>query len=82
MQLYDIHAKLYEGLPEGTIIHICEPGPEDARIVSDNLAEVAQALGLSGEELEAAQEGDHWRIDRMLSFRFQMLIAEYGVEEP
>lgn len=82
MQLYDLHAKLYEGLPEGTVINVCELSNDDARIVSTNLVEVARALGHTGEYLEAAQEGDAWYINNALKARFQALIAEHGVEEP
>jgi hypothetical protein len=82
MQLYDLHAMLYGGLPEGTIINVCELSDDDARLVSSNIVKVAQALGHTGEKLEAAQEGDVWYINADLSGRFQALIAEYGVEQP
>jgi hypothetical protein len=82
MKLYDIHAKLYEGMPEGTIINICDLSDNDARLVSDNAGAVARALGHTGEQLEAAQSGDAWYIDADLTRRFQSLIAEHGVEQP
>jgi hypothetical protein len=81
MQLYDLHAKLYEGMPEGTIINVCELSNDDARLVSANLTEVAQVLGHTGEKMEAAQEGDTWHINADLTSRFQALIAGHGVEE-
>ncbi len=82
MQLYDIHAKLYDGLPDGAIINVCELSTDDARIVSDNLVEVARALGHTELALEAAINGDAYYIDRELSARFRALIAEHGVEQP
>lgn len=82
MHLYDIHARLYAGLPEGTIINICELSDDDARLVSDNAVQVAQALGHTGDKLTAAQEGDTWHIDAELTRRFRAMIAEFGVEQP
>lgn len=81
MQLYDLHAKLYDGLPDGTIINICELSSDDARLVSDNAEAVARALGHEGDKLEAAQEGDTWYINADLTHRFQALIVEYGVDD-
>ena len=82
MQLYDLHALLYNDLPEGTIINVCELSTDDARLVSANLIEVARALGHTELALEAANDGDAYFIDRELSARFRALIAEYGVETP
>lgn len=81
MQLQELHAKLYDGMPGGTIINICELSTDDARLVSANVVEVAQALGHTGEYLEAAQEGDLWYVNSALTSRFQALITEYGIEE-
>lgn len=81
MQLHDIHSKLYEEMPEGTIINVCERSTDDARLVSDNTVEVAVALGHDGEKLEAAQEGDTHHIDIELTRRFQALLTKYGAEE-
>lgn len=81
MQIYDLHAKLYDGMPEGTVIYVAETSGDDARLMSDNTAEVAQALGHTGEELEAAQEGDTWYINAELTARFQALIAEHGIDD-
>lgn len=80
MQLHELHAKLYNGMPEGTVINICELAENDARLVSNNALAVAQALNLDGAALEAAAEGDAWYVNQKLSERFQALIAEYGVE--
>lgn len=81
MQLYDLHSRLYEGMPEGTIINICELSNDDARLVSANTIEVAQALGHTGEYLEAAREGDTYYVNNALTSRFQALIAKYGVDD-
>jgi len=81
MQLQDLHAKLYDGMPEGTIINICELSTDDARLVSKNTVGVAQALGHTGEYLEAAREGDTYYINNALTSKFQSLIAEYGVDD-
>ena len=69
-------------MPEGTIINVCELSNDDARLVSTNQVEVAQALGHNGEQMEAAREGDTWYINADLTSRFQALIAEYGVGQP
>lgn len=81
MKLYDLHAKLYDGMPEGTIINVCELSNDDARLASDNVVAVAQALGHTGEYLEAAQQGDTYYINNALTSRFQSLIAEHGIDE-
>ena len=76
MQLHELHAKLYNGMPEGTVINICELAENDARLVSNNVLAVAQALNLDSAALEAAAEGDAWYVNQKLSERFQALIAE------
>lgn len=81
MKLEDIHATLYGGMPEGTIINICEMSDDEARLVSDNSAAVAQALGHTGDALEAAHDGDTWYINEALTAHFQSLLAEHGVSE-
>lgn len=80
MQLHELHTKLYDGMPEGTVINICELAENDARLVSNNVLAVAQALNLDSAALEAAAENDAWYVNQELSKRFQALIAEYGVE--
>ena len=80
MQLHELHTKLYDGIPEGTVINICELAENDARLVSNNVLAVAQALNLDSAALDAAAEGDAWYVNQELSKRFQALIAEYGVE--
>ena len=80
MQLHELHTKLYDGMPEGTVINICELAENDARLVSNNVLAVAQAHNLDSVALEAAAEGDAWYVNQELSKRFQALIAEYGVE--
>jgi len=80
MQLHELHTKLYNGMPEGTVINICELAENDARLVSNNVLAVAQALNLDSAALEAAAENDAWYVNQELSKRFQALIAEYGVE--
>lgn len=67
-------------MPEGTVINICELAENDARLVSNNVLAVAQALNLDSAALEAAAENDAWYVNQELSKRFQALIAEYGVE--
>lgn len=79
--LYELHAELYEGMPEGTVINVCEMSSDDARLVSENILEVAQALGHTHHRLEAAQEGDTHYINQDLTARFQVLLATYEIEE-
>ena len=74
MQLHELHTKLYDGMPEGTVINICELAENDARLVSNNVLAVAQALNLDSAALEAAAEGDAWYVNQELSKRFQALI--------
>jgi len=81
MQIHELHAMLYDNMPEGTIINVCELSSDDARLVSDNAALVARALGHTGERLEAALEDDVGYINDDLTARFRALIAEYGEGE-